>query len=131
MSGFNKTILIGNLTRDPELRYTGSGTAVADLNLAVNTVRGSGADKKESKLFIDCTVWKNKAEVCCEYLSKGKPVLVEGRLVQDTWEDKETGKKRSKIKMVVDNFTFVGSGKQESTQKATHPDTQPDEDCPF
>lgn len=110
MAGFNRVILIGNLTRDPELRYTPQGTAVADLRLAVTTVRGrSGSERKEETLFIDCTVWDRQAETCSEYLSKGRPVLVEGRLIEDQWQDKETGERRSRIKVYVQNVQFLGS----------------------
>lgn len=109
MAGFNRVILIGNLTRDPELRYTPQGTAVADLRLAVTTVRGrSGSERKEETLFIDCTVWDRQAETCSEYLSKGRPVLVEGRLIEDQWQDKETGERRSRIKIYVQNVQFLG-----------------------
>lgn len=110
MAGFNKVILIGNLTRDPELRYTPQGTAVADLRIAVTTVRGkSGTERKEETLFIDCTVWERQAETCSEYLTKGRPVLVEGRLIEDSWQDKETGERRSRIKVYVQNVQFLGS----------------------
>ena len=110
MAGFNRVILIGNLTRDPELRYTPQGTAVADLRLAVTTVRGkSGSERKEETLFIDCTVWDRQAETCSEFLSKGRPVLVEGRLIEDQWQDKETGERRSRIKVYVQNVQFLGS----------------------
>ena len=110
MAGFNKVILIGNLTRDPELRYTPQGTAVADLRLAVTTVRGkSGSERKEETLFIDCTVWERQAETCSEYLSKGRPVLVEGRLIEDKWQDKETGEQRSRIKVYVQSVQFLGN----------------------
>jgi single-strand DNA-binding protein len=109
VAGFNRVILIGNLTRDPELRYTPQGTAVADLRLAVTTVRGrSGSERKEETLFIDCTVWDRQAETCSEYLAKGRPVLVEGRLIEDQWQDKETGERRSRIKVYVQNVQFLG-----------------------
>lgn len=109
MAGFNRVILVGNLARDPELRYTPQGTAVSDLRLAVSTVRGGrGAEKKEETVFIDVTVWDKTAENCNEYLSKGRPVLVEGRLIQDTWEDRDTGAKRSKIKIVASTVQFLG-----------------------
>ncbi len=109
MAGFNKVILMGNLTRDPELRYTPQGTAVADLRLAVTTMRGGrDTERKEETLFVDVTVWQRQAETACEYLSKGRPVLVEGRLVMDQWEDRETGAKRSKIKVVASTVQFLG-----------------------
>ncbi|MDR1533827.1 MAG: single-stranded DNA-binding protein [Planctomycetota bacterium] len=110
MAGFNKVILIGNLTRDPELRYTPQGTAVADLRIAVTTVRGkSGTERKEETLFIDCTVWERQAETCREFLTKGRQVLVEGRLIEDQWQDKETGERRSRIKVYVQSVQFLGN----------------------
>ena len=110
MAGYNRVILVGNLTRDPELRYTPQGTAVADLRLAVTESRGGkGSEKKEETLFIDVTVWERQAETCSEYLSKGRSVLVEGRLVLDEWQDKETSEKRSKIRVVANTVRFLGS----------------------
>lgn len=109
MGSFNKVILMGNLTRDPELRYTPQGTAVTDLSLAINTVRGGkGQDRKEETVFIDVTVWDKMAENCSEYLAKGRSVLVEGRLQEDRWEDRQSGEKRRKIKVVANNVQFVG-----------------------
>jgi single-strand DNA-binding protein len=110
MSGFNRIILMGNLTRDPELRSTPQGTSVSDLRLAVTTVRGGrGPERKEETIFIDCTVWDKLAETCSEYLKKGRPVLVEGRLVEDSWQDKETGEKRSRFKVMVQTLQFIGN----------------------
>ena len=112
MAGYNRVFLIGNLTRDPELRYTPQGTPVADLPLAVNTARGGrGTEKKEEVLFIDCVVWDRQAETCCEYLKKGRPVLVEGRLVEDSWQDKETGEKRRRTKVMVAAVQFLSAGR--------------------
>jgi len=111
---------MGNLIAEPELRYTPSGTAVADIRLAVNTTRGSGDKKQEEALFIDCTAWAKTAETMCQWFHKGDPVLLGGRLTQDNWEDRDTGAKRSKIKMVIDSFTFVkprGEGGQKQAQK--------------
>ncbi len=111
MSGFNKVILMGNLTHDPELRYTPQGTAVTDLRMAVTTVRGGGrGEKKEDTLFIDVTVWDRMAENCSEYLAKGRPVLVEGRLSSDSWDDKETGQKRYKTRVIATTVQFLGGG---------------------
>lgn len=104
-SSFNKVILMGNLTRDPELRYTPQGTAVSDMTIAVNDPRG----EKDNTVFADVTVWKKTAEACCQYLAKGRPVLIEGRLQQDTWEDRETGQKRSKLRVVAHDVQFLGS----------------------
>ena len=110
MSGYNKVILMGNLTRDPQVRYIPSGTAVADLGLAINrtwTDRQSG-QRREEVTFVDVTVWGRQAEVAGEYLSKGRTVLIEGRLQLDTWQDKETGQNRSKLKVVCENMRMVG-----------------------
>jgi len=113
MSGFNRVILMGNLTHDPELRYTPQGTAVVDLRMAVTTVRsgGRGGEKKEDTLFIDVTVWDRMAENCSEYLAKGRPVLVEGRLSSDSWDDKETGQKRYKTRVIANTVQFLGGGR--------------------
>lgn len=107
---YNRVILIGNLTRDPELRYTPSGTAVCDLSIAVNNTRGRGNDRREETCFVDVTVWDRMAENCSEYLSKGRSVLIEGRLRQDTWDDKETGRKRSKLAVTASTVQFLPAG---------------------
>ncbi len=111
MASFNKVILVGNLTRDPELRHIPSGTAVTDLGLAVNrtwTDRNTN-QRNEETTFVDVTCWGRTAEIACEYLSKGRPVLIEGRLQMDEWNDRETGQKRTKLKVVCDNMTMLGS----------------------
>lgn len=111
MASFNKVILVGNLTRDPEVRYTTGGTAVTELGLAVSrqwTDRGSN-ERKEETTFVDVTLWGRTAEIAGEYLSKGRPVLIEGRLQLDQWEDKETGQKRSKLKVVGETLQLLGS----------------------
>ncbi len=110
MASFNKVILVGNLTRDPEVRYTTGGSAVCDITLAVNyqwTDKKSN-ERKEEVSFIDVTLWGRTAEIAGEYLAKGRPVLVEGRLQQDKWDDKETGQKRSKLKVVADAMQLLG-----------------------
>lgn len=110
MSSLNKVFLMGRLTRDPELRYTPGGTAVADFGLALNRVyKTAEGEKKESTTFVDITVWGKRAEVCAEFLSKGRQVLIEGRLELDSWETQE-GQKRSKLKVVADDFQFIGGG---------------------
>lgn len=109
MAGYNRVILMGNLTRSPELRYTPQGTAVADLGIAVNTPRGRGTERRDDTVFIDVTVWDRQAETCCEYLNKGSAVLVEGRLTMDQWEDRETGARRTKIKVTAQNVQFLNS----------------------
>ena len=107
-TGYCRVILIGNLTRDPELRYTGQGTAVSDLRVAVTTRRGGrNTEAKDETLFIDVTVWDRLAEFVNEWFSKGKPILVEGRLVEDSWQDKETGEKRAKVKILADRVQFL------------------------
>lgn len=110
MANFNKVILVGNLTRDPELRHIPSGTAVTDLGLAVNrnwTDRNTN-QKNEETTFVDITCWGRTAEIACEYLRKGRPVLIEGRLQMDSWDDRETGQKRTKLKVVCDNLQMLG-----------------------
>ncbi|HOX39281.1 MAG TPA: single-stranded DNA-binding protein [Candidatus Brocadiia bacterium] len=108
MSNFNKVLLMGNLTRDPELRYTPSGQAVAQFGLAVNRrYKGQDGQQKEEACFVDCEAWARSAEVLCQYMSKGRPLFVEGRLKLDAWED-QSGQKRSKLKVVVENFQFIG-----------------------
>jgi len=116
MASFNKVILMGNLTRDPELRYTPKGTAIARITLAVNRVytSGEGGEKKEEVSFVDIDVWGRQAEVISQYMKKGRPLLVEGRLKQDTWEDKNTKQKQSKIKVVLESFSFVDSNRGDS-----------------
>ena len=112
MASFNKVILMGNLTRDPEVRYTPGGTAVTDLGLAVNRTwfDKNANEKKEDVTFLDVTLWGRTAEIAGEYLSKGRPVLIEGRLQMDSWQDKETGQNRYKLKIVGENMTMLGSG---------------------
>jgi single-strand DNA-binding protein len=110
MASFNQVTLVGNLTRDPELRYTPGGTAVCDLSLAVNEKwKGKDGQMNEEVSFIDCTCWGKTAEVAAKYLSKGRSCLVSGRLKQDRWDDKTTGAKRSKIHVVVNVIQFLGA----------------------
>ena len=114
MASFNKVILAGNLTRDPELRYTPKGTAVARITLAVNrTYQGEGGEKKEEVSFVDVDIWGRQAEVISQYMKKGRPLLVEGRLKQDSWEDKNTKQKQSKLKVVLESFSFIDSNRPE------------------
>jgi single-strand DNA-binding protein len=115
MANFNKVILAGNLTRDPELRYTPKGTAVARITLAVNrTWKSESGENKEEVSFVDVDVWGRQAEVISQYMKKGRPLLVEGRLKQDTWEDKNTKQKQSKLKVVLESFSFIDSNRGES-----------------
>jgi single-strand DNA-binding protein len=110
MANLNRVLLIGNLTRDPEVRYTPKGTAVADIGIAVNRVySGDEGERKEEVTFVDVTLWGRQAEVAQEYLKKGRQVFIEGRLQLDTWDDKQTGQKRSRLRVVAENMQMLGS----------------------
>jgi single-strand DNA-binding protein len=150
MANLNKVLLIGNLTRDPELRYTPSGTAVGEFGLAMSRRfrDKSTNDWREEVCFVDVTAWGRTGEVCCEYLAKGRPVFVEGRLQLDTWEGQD-GQKRSKLRVVADNVQFLerrggerdageggGSARRAAPSKPAKqgkPSDEPaiDEDVPF
>ncbi|MFH0912678.1 MAG: single-stranded DNA-binding protein [Candidatus Omnitrophota bacterium] len=108
MASFNKVILIGNLTKDPELRYTPQGTAVVNLRLAVNTrFRDKAQELREETCFVTAVVWNKQAETCNQYLHKGSPVMVEGRLQSRSWED-NSGQKRSVMEVRADRVQFLG-----------------------
>ncbi len=110
MPNFNKVMLMGNLTRDPAIKYTPKGTAVAEIGLAINRVYSSDSgEKREETTFVDVTLWGRQAEIAGEYLKKGRPVFVEGRLQLDTWDDKQSGQKRSKLKVVGELIQLLGS----------------------
>lgn len=110
MASFNKVVLVGNLTRDPELRYTPKGTAIAKIGLAVNrTWKSESGETKEEVTFVDVDVFGRTAENVGQYMRKGSPILIEGRLRLDTWEDKQTSQKRSKLGVVAENVQFLGS----------------------
>jgi single-strand DNA-binding protein len=129
MANLNRVLLIGNLTRDPEVRYTPKGTAVADVGIAINRIySGEDGEKKEEATFVDVTFWGRQAEIVQEYLKKGRQVFIEGRLQLDTWDDKQTGQKRSRLRVVAENMQMLGSrGDSESgsstagTQRRTAP----------
>ncbi|NJM37831.1 MAG: single-stranded DNA-binding protein [Akkermansiaceae bacterium] len=111
MANLNKVMLIGNLTRDPELRHTPKGTAVSEISLAINRVwKDDSGQKQEDTTFVEVTLWGRQAELAQQYLTKGRPVYIEGRLQLDSWDDKETGKKRSKIRVIAENMQFLGGG---------------------
>ena len=150
MASFNKVILLGNLTRDPEVRYTPKGTAVTELGMAVNRVyTAENGEKREETTFVDITLWGRTAEIAGEYLKKGRPVFIEGRLQLDTWDDKQSGQKRSKLKVVGEGLQLLGgrpggggsggdeesSGGSRSSRPAPPPKaapSQPDDDeIPF
>lgn len=153
MASFNRVILIGNLTRDPELRHIPTGTAVTDIGLAVNDRRKSpSGDWVEETTFVDITLWGRTAEIACEYLSKGSPVLIEGRLKLDTWETE--GQKRSKLKVIGEKMQLLTGGgrgdgggnrgggeggsysrparpQQQAQPQQDYYDVPPDDDVPF
>lgn len=127
MADFNKVMLMGNLTRDPEVRYTPSGTAVADLGLAVNrSFKGTDGQLKDETCFVRVTVWSRQAENCAQYLKKGSPVFVEGRLKFDEWE--KDGQKQSRLSVVGERVQFLSAPRGASFQDgggSSEPDGQP------
>lgn len=142
MASINITLLGGNLARDPELRYTPSGTAVVDFGIGVNRKwKTESGELKEECSFFDCTAFGRTAENINEYFKKGSPILLEARLKQETWEDKTDGRKRSKVKLIVEKFHFVGSAKGEGKTErpprtsrpasATPPPDDEEESIPF
>ncbi|HRQ71487.1 MAG TPA: single-stranded DNA-binding protein [Phycisphaerales bacterium] len=143
---FNKVLLMGNLTRDPEVRHTGGNQAVANIGLAVNRRwKSADGENREETTFIDCEAWGRTAEMIGQYFKKGRPIFIEGRLKLDQWEDKNDGSKRSKLRVVIENFHFVdsksdgdggegrpvgaGAGRRGAPQQADEP--PPDDDIPF
>ncbi|MEE0888564.1 MAG: single-stranded DNA-binding protein [Candidatus Saccharimonadaceae bacterium] len=115
MRGFSKAIITGNLTRDPELRSTPNGASVCSFSVAVNRVyRDASGEQKEDVSFIDCSAWGKLAEMINQYAKKGTGVLVSGRLDQRSWEDKNTGQKRSHVEIVVEDFNFTSNGPREN-----------------
>lgn len=110
MASLNKVMLIGNLTRDPELRVTPKGTAICQFGLAVNrTFKDESGATRDETTFVDIEAWGKQGETVAKYCAKGRPLFVEGRLKLDTWDDKTTGQKRSKMKVVLENFQFLAS----------------------
>jgi single-strand DNA-binding protein len=135
MANYNKVLLMGNLTRDPELKRTSSDMAVAQVSIAVNRqYKDRNGEQVKETTFVDCEAWGRTAEVMAQYLSKGKPVFVEGRLKLDQWQDKD-GNNRSKLKVVIEKFEFIDSkGNQSSTPPAQQEVTTAppaDDDIPF
>ena len=109
MASFNKVILLGNLTRDPEVRYTPKGSAVCDLGIAINRQYTlESGEKREEVTFVDVVLWSRLAEIAGEYLKKGRPVFIEGRLQLDTWDDKQSGQKRSKLRVIGETMQLLG-----------------------
>jgi single-strand DNA-binding protein len=150
MANLNKVMLMGNLTRDPEVKYTPKGTAVTEIGMAINHFFTTEAgEKREEVTFVDVTFWGRQAETVGQYLKKGRPIFVEGRLQLDTWDDKQSGQKRSKLRVRGESFQFLGGrsgadaeggGEQSSapakppqrTKPPADPDLEPEEDdIPF
>jgi len=140
MANFNKVMLLGNLTRDPQLSYTPSQTAVVDFGLAINrNWTGKDGEKKEETCFVDCRAFAKTAETINKYLTKGRPVFVEGRLSFSSWEAQD-GSKRSKLRVTVENFQFIGSaggsgggggGAKPAAAAPAANDVPSDDDIPF
>jgi single-strand DNA-binding protein len=127
MASFSSVVLLGYLSRDPELRYTGQGKAVCDLGVAVNRrFTKQGGEQVEEVAFVDVTVWERQGETCAEYLKKGRAVLVSGHLVQDRWVDESSGQKRSKLKVVAERVQFLAGGSKDD--EATPPEEIPAEE---
>ena len=142
MASFNKVTLLGNLTRDPQVRYLPNGSAVCDVGLGLNRTwfDKTTQQKKDEATFVDVTLFGRQAEIAGEYLQKGRQVLIEGRLKLDTWQDKESGQNRSKLKVVCENLVLVGGrdqggGQQRESSPADSfydtPASQPEEGDPF
>ncbi len=109
MRGFSKAIIAGNVTRDPEMRTTGSGSQVCSFAVAVNrTFRDSSGNQQDQVSYLDCVAWGKSAEIICQYVHKGSSLLVSGRLEQRSWEDKTTGQRRSRVEIIVEDFSFIG-----------------------
>src|SRR5215212_6147175 len=122
MASFNKVIIAGNLTRDPELRYLPKGTAVARIGLAINrSWRTETGEQKEEVTFVDVDAFGKQAETIGQYLKKGRPILVEGRLRLDQWDDKQTGQKKSRLGVVLETFQFLDSGNRAEGVPAAAP----------
>jgi single-strand DNA-binding protein len=133
MANFNKVILAGNLTRDPELRYTPKGTAIARIGLAINRrFAGEDGQMREETTFVDVDAFGKQAETIGQYLRKGRPILIEGRLRLDQWDDKQTGQKRSKLGVVMESFQFIDSkaGGDGASAPAAAPAPRPSRPAP-
>ena len=117
MPNLNSVMLMGNMTRDPEVKYLPSGMAIADVSIAVNrTWKSESGEKKEEVTFVGCTAFGRTAEVIAEYFKKGNPIFIQGRLKQESWDDKTTGKKQTKTKVVIESFEFIGGDKKSGAQ---------------
>jgi single-strand DNA-binding protein len=122
MANLNRVFIIGNCTRDPEMRYTPKGVALAEIGVAVNrTWKSETGDKQQETTFIDCTLWGRLAEIAGQYLKKGSPCMIEGRLQMDTWDDKQTGQKRSKLKVIAEHLQLLGSRSESDASSSAPP----------
>jgi single-strand DNA-binding protein len=120
MANVNKVILIGNVTRDPEVKFTSKGSAVTDIGLAINrNYTLDNGEKREETTFVDVELWGRLAEIAGEYAKKGRPIYIEGRLRMDTWEDKASGQKRSRMKVVGENLQLLGSRTEGSAPRSS------------
>lgn len=141
MPSYNKALIMGNLVRDPELRYTPAGKAVCEISVAVNkTWKGDDGERREKVVYIGVVFWGKTAENVAKYFTKGKPIFVEGEITQDLWDDKETGKKREKTKIQGESFQFVGGDRTQNEEAPQRPERPPqspteenpdDDDIPF
>src|ERR1044072_9473257 len=110
MASFNRVLLLGNLTRDPVIRYTPKGSSVCDLGIALNRQYTlENGERREEVTYVDVVLWARLAEIAAEYLKKGRPVFIEGRLQLDTWDDKQSGQKRSSLRVTAENMQMLGS----------------------
>jgi single-strand DNA-binding protein len=126
MANFNKVILIGNITRDPELRYTPKGMAIAKIGMAINrTWKSETGESKEEVTFVDVDAFGRQAETIAQYLKKGSPLMVEGRLRLDQWDDKQSGQKRSRLGVVLEGFQFLGGNRSEGGGAPEAPRSRP------
>jgi single-strand DNA-binding protein len=124
--GFNKVILMGNLTRDPEMRTTGAGQNVTSFSLAINrTWKATDGTQQEKVSYINCVAWGKPGEIISQYVSKGSPLLISGRLEQRSWDDKESGQKRSAVEVIVEDFNFISGGSRGGNDNTNSVDDKP------
>ena len=133
MASFNRVIVAGNLTRDPEVRQIPSGTSVTDIGVAINDRKKMGDEWVDETTFVDITLWGRTAEIAGQYLQKGSPVLIEGKLKLDSWEDRDSGQKRSKLKIVGERMQLLGKGNSQAapTPNQSQGSLQNEELTPF
>lgn len=131
MANLNRVLLIGNLTRDPELRVTPKGSSICQFGLAVNrTFKDAAGQQREETTFVDIEAWGRQGEVISKYCTKGRPLFVEGRLRFDSWEDKTSGQKRSRLSVVLENFQFIGGRGDEQGQAPSGGSDSPERSSP-